>query len=937
MGFRSRKGFQRILGQGPDYASILIIGDRPGQEEMYKGYPFAGRTGDELNRKLWDIRLERDNLFLANLLLQQPLGKEITPQEIQRDEPELWRILDTHRFDLIVTLGATTTKYFLGPDANLEKNHAIAHTMQICTSCGRFYASRPASTQSQETYNYNRRLLEMDRSAQAGWIWPSLVQRQTTVSPQREIQCCPSCGKVGKEIVIFPAYHLAAGFHTPDLQPFIEYDWMVLGQYLKGIYTPPSEDIFKGREKYELANKVSFALLLQTLEERPSLKPGVDTEGLLGSAWGLSISVGAGTSLVLRVGVTPHEWFKHLGEVLLRRTVLLHNSLHDIPILRELGIEIGDFEDTMVKAFLLQVEPQGLKPLSFRHSGMEMNDYLDVVAPYAKELYADYIFKASELDWDADTFKMVPFKRKKKDGSIVESFQKRRVLGIGSRLGKFALDIAKGKTTDIKKRWDNIDEDITDKIIERVGLFPEAGLEHVPDEVAIPYSARDADATFRLDPALAPKIAALDLERVCRLDHAVIPMVERMQSRGFQINRNYLKGLGTVLSLQMDDRRDKLRNLTGRSEFNPGSGDQVADYLFNTLGLPPIKMTKGGKRPAVDDKVMEELLIREVDNPLVTEFINLKGDYTEAEKLLGTYVDNLDKYAGADDVIHTHIRITRVVSGRFATFDPNLLAIPVKSQLGRLVRGGFVARPGKILGAWDLDQQEIRVLAHESGDPTMIEVLSDPKRHFHKETCGRIYGVDPKTVSKESSEYMGAKNVSFGIAYMITAKGLQAQMAQRGQKCTEADAQKMIDDWYGVYPGVRVYHERCRAFAARYGYIRTMLGRIRYLPGIHSSLPYIRSEAERAAGNHPIQGGAADITKTWMVHLWKHIAKGDLRGVCEPLLSVHDEIILEINEGMEPLVDFYVKETLEQTVKELELKVPMGCGGKFAYNWQGLK
>ena len=499
---------------------------------------------------------------------------------------------------------------------------------------------------------------------------------------------------------------------------------------------------------------------------------------------------------------------------------------------------------------------------------------------------------------------------------------------------------AHSKDTDVLSRLDKVKEDMPDEFAQieaRLGPVPGPTLFNVPDTESIPYSARDADASLRLYPALEPRIESLDLQRVCDLDHSVVPMVERMQSVGFKIDRPYLKGLGTVLSLQMEDRRTRLRALTGLPDFNPGSGDQVADYLFGTLKLAPIKMTKSGARPAVDDKVMEELSIREADNPLARDFIELKGDYSEAEKLLGTYVENLDKFAGADDVIHTNIRITRVVTGRFATFDPNLLAIPVRSQLGRLVRGGFVARPGKILGAYDLDQQEIRVLAHESKDPVMIEVLRDPTRHFHKETCGRIYGIDPAAVDKESTEYMMAKNISFGIAYMISAKGLQAQMAQRGQKCTEADAQKMIDDWYKVYPGVRSYQEQCRAFAARYGYIKTMLGRIRYLPGIHSTQPHIRAEAERAAGNHPIQGGAADITKTWMALLWPHIAEGALKGVCEPLLAVHDEIILEIIEGGEELVDFFVKQTLEEAVKKLELIVPMGCSGKFAQTWQGLK
>jgi len=234
-----------------------------------------------------------------------------------------------------------------------------------------------------------------------------------------------------------------------------------------------------------------------------------------------------------------------------------------------------------------------------------------------------------------------------------------------------------------------------------------------------------------------------------------------------------------------------------------------------------------------------------------------------------------------------------------------------------------------------MDQIEMRVLAHESGDAGMIEVLCDPKRHIHKETTFRIYAIPVEQVNKESTEYMMSKNISFGIVYGITAEGLRAQMAQRGQKRSLEECQALIDAYLEkAYPGVLDYIERERSNAIRYGYVRSMMGRIRYLPGIYSNIPAIRSEAERAAGNFVIQAGAADIMKLWMQKVWDRIKDGHL---AEPLLQVHDELIMEFNEGDEEVMDWTMKDALREAVEPLGLKVPIKCGGNFAKSWKELK
>lgn len=862
---------ERVLGIGPKPAHIAIFGERPGPREMLKGYPFAGQTGKELDRRLWDCHLQRQLLWLDNLVPTRQGNRDVppTPEEIHANEPYLWGVLDEVRPEIIVTMGASATRYFLGQDANLERCHAIPRPLRFTYSCG----LRSINT------------------------------------------------------IIFPMYHIAAGFHVPALQPFIEYDWQQFALFLKygDHFLPEPVDSWAGNEKYSQASADEFYLLREILNERPKLIPAIDTEGLSGDPWGLSISIAPGTSLVIKRCQEQDWMFPMLNAALGGRRVTLHNSLHDLQILRELGIEVDDFEDTMVMAYLLQIEPQGLKPLSYRHSGMVMRDYLSVIAPYAQKIYWDYIGRAAH------------------DGVVLRAEMgqpKSRKMQLGKRLMKMLKDAGKetkpGKEPlNLKDRWDNLDDSQKDLIQGAIGPFPEVGLKDVPDLVAIPYSARDADATFRLKPALTPRITALGLDAILDLDLAVIPMVDRMQQVGMLVDKLYLHDLGTVLGQEMELLKAGLREQTGRPDYNPASGDQLAEILFDHFRLDPVKMTKSKKRPAVDAKVMEELLIKYQDLEGVVRFINDSQDFTEHQKLKGTYVDNLERVVKGDNRIHASLRITRVVSGRLSSHDPNLLAIPVRTQLGRLIRGGFVAPKGRLLGSWDLDQIEMRVLAHESGDEKMIAVLSDPSRHIHKQTTFDIYGIPVDQVDKNSTEYMMSKNISFGIVYGITAQGLRAQMAQRGQHRTEDECQAMIDRYLDVaYPGVKVFMERCRCDAARQGFVRTMLGRLRYIPGIKSAIPSVRSEAERAAGNHPIQGGASDIVKCWMKAVRKNIVQV---GLAQPLLQVHDELIMEFDKGNEEVIDYMMKESLAEAVAPLNLKVPVKCGGKWAESWGKLK
>ncbi len=313
-------------------------------------------------------------------------------------------------------------------------------------------------------------------------------------------------------------------------------------------------------------------------------------------------------------------------------------------------------------------------------------------------------------------------------------------------------------------------------------------------------------------------------------------------------------------------------------------------------------------------------------------------DFSERAKLKKTYADQLPRWMDEDSRIRATFRLTRIPSGRIACSEPNLLAQPTRTELGSRIREGFIAAPGRILGSWDLNQIEMRVLAHESEDENMIAVFSDPNRlGLHIETCAEIYGMKPEEVDKKSTAYKMIKNVTFGIVYHISAYGLTAQMHQRGKPdWTEDDSQKMIDEWFTLYPGVGRFMEAKKAEARRFGFVRDMFGRIRYLEGVRSKIPRVQNEAYRQAINHPIQSGAQGVIKLAMAGIWNDVLPAYWREGhwVEAILQVHDELLFEADEAVMPTLGPLVTSQLEGAYK---LRVPITASGAIGKNWRQLK
>lgn len=501
-----------------------------------------------------------------------------------------------------------------------------------------------------------------------------------------------------------------------------------------------------------------------------------------------------------------------------------------------------------------------------------------------------------------------------------------------ARIIKDAEDPVKGTSTNITQRWDKVKESLPDEceaLDAVLGRMPAATLDDVPPDESVVYAARDADATLRIYPHLWGRIQAMGLESVYRMDMAVIPMVERMQANGMRVQPGYFERLGKEFDREMAKIKKAIEKETGW-DINPDSGDQVAALLFQGLGLKSTKMTKGGKRESTNDKVLEGLAH-------TCPTARLVCNYREVSKLKSSFCETLKEQIQSDGRVRCNLRITRVSSGRLSASEPNLLAIPVRTVLGKKIREGFVPDDGCVLGSWDLDQIEMRVMAHESRDPVLTKLFKEGK-DVHRMTASWMFGVKPDGVS--AIQRYAAKRVGFGVITGITCTGLADQMALAGAAgWTEDRCEEAINGWFEIYKAVRSYMENKRAESRRYGFVRDIWGRIRYLPGVWSSISSVREEALRQSHSHAIQAGAQGIIKKAMAEIWK-----DLREAwtwtppwrVEPLLQIHDELLFELHDDGKwtDLWGMQIKDRLEHTT---ELSVPVKAKYSFGPNWGALK
>jgi DNA polymerase-1 len=409
---------------------------------------------------------------------------------------------------------------------------------------------------------------------------------------------------------------------------------------------------------------------------------------------------------------------------------------------------------------------------------------------------------------------------------------------------------------------------------------------------------------------------------------------------GMMIDIPHFEKLERTLTDSMDKTTEEIKNLTGHY-INPGSGDQVADLLFKKLGLHQArpKMTSSGERESVEDQVLTAIAH---DHPVVPLLLN----YKEYEKLRGTYVRTIPKLARRG-ILYPNIKSTRVPSGRYSCSDPNLLAIPNRTEMGREIRKGFIAPYGWSYVTCDESQIEVRLAAHSSGDPNLIRVYEN-EEDIYSDFAITAFGLkdgryrDSNGVWKypgvdKNDHRFPSKTCILASIYDVSAKGLLEQMptiyVNGKPKWDEEKCQRLITAFYLKYPGILEDRKRFHRMARKLGYVYDMWGRLLHCAGVRSILPWVVNGVLREVGNFPYQAGACGTFKLTAAETHDTWEQG-LQEVVKPQLPIHDELLYIVRNDMVEEWGEYVKGVFGHCAP---LKVPIKAGMASAPNWGSLE
>jgi DNA polymerase-1 len=428
-------------------------------------------------------------------------------------------------------------------------------------------------------------------------------------------------------------------------------------------------------------------------------------------------------------------------------------------------------------------------------------------------------------------------------------------------------------------------------------------------------TGRQAAALLLLAEKLREALDARELTALYeRFERPLVGVLARMETAGVGIDLAFLEELSIELNNQCRDLEAKIHAHAGET-FNVNSTPQMRHILFDVLGLTPVKRTKTG--PSTDADSLQKMA---ETHPIVADLLK----YREVEKLRGTYADALPPLVGADGRIHASFNQISTTTGRISSDSPNLQNIPVRTSGGREMRKAFVAAKGFGLLTADYSQIELRVLAHLAEDPGLIDAFAR-NLDVHTVTASRVFDVDEAKVDEFQRRF--AKVVNYGLAYGMEAYGL----GQRLDIPTD-QAREILDAYFESFPNVHAYMDESVREAKSRGYTTTIFGRRRLLPELASDNFRIRQMGERMAQNAPVQGSAADIFKLAMIDVDDALIEADSES--RTILTVHDEIVLEVPVGEAEGVEDLVRTTMESVC---QLKVPLVVDLGFGPNWAAAK
>ena len=434
---------------------------------------------------------------------------------------------------------------------------------------------------------------------------------------------------------------------------------------------------------------------------------------------------------------------------------------------------------------------------------------------------------------------------------------------------------------------------------------------------ATEYAAQDADFALRLEAHLRAQMDAKQLEMYEKMELPVAQVLFEMERNGVQIDRAELARQSAELGAELMKLEQEAYAAAGQP-FNLNSPKQLQEILFDKMGIP----TKGLKKTAKGGISTNEAVLEQLapDYPLPKIILQNRS----LAKLKSTYTDKLpEMISPKDGRVHTTYAQAVAITGRLASNNPNLQNIPIRTAEGRRVRRAFTAPQGSVIVSADYSQIELRIMAHLSGDKTLITAFQNGE-DVHRRTAAEVFGIAPENVSSEQRRY--AKTINFGLIYGMGQYGLAKSLG-----IDNISAKNFIDRYFARYPGVAEYMQRTKEQAAAQGFVETLFGRRLYLPDIRNKNANARAGAERAAINAPMQGTASDLIKRAMIDVSRWLASDDLQS--KLIMQVHDELVLEVPEAELDLV----KEKLPQIMAKVDegmLNVPLVAEVGVGMNWE---
>ena len=434
---------------------------------------------------------------------------------------------------------------------------------------------------------------------------------------------------------------------------------------------------------------------------------------------------------------------------------------------------------------------------------------------------------------------------------------------------------------------------------------------------AAEYAAQDADFALRLEAHLRAQMDAKQLEMYEKMELPVVQVLFEMERNGVQIDRAELARQSAELGAELMKLEQEAYAAAGQP-FNLNSPKQLQEILFDKMGIP----TKGLKKTAKGGISTNEAVLEQLapDYPLPKIILQNRS----LAKLKSTYTDKLpEMISPKDGRVHTTYAQAVAITGRLASNNPNLQNIPIRTAEGRRVRRAFTAPQGSVIVSADYSQIELRIMAHLSGDKTLIAAFQNGE-DVHRRTAAEVFGIAPENVSSEQRRY--AKTINFGLIYGMGQYGLAKSLG-----IDNLSAKTFIDRYFARYPGVAEYMQRTKEQAAAQGFVETLFGRRLYLPDIRNKNANARAGAERAAINAPMQGTASDLIKRAMIDVSRWLVSDDLKS--NLIMQVHDELVLEVPEAELDLV----KEKLPQIMAKVDdgmLKVPLVAEVGVGMNWE---